>query len=803
MIRRFSRALWRNLLAGSLFVALLLSGCQNSEEITPTPAPTTTPIPTPAAPTPIPYPATTADIQFITIAMDAPARNPVFATIDEFGRVQGFDPAVMALLAAPTGLDYEFVVTGYEGTLASIANGEFDAAMSALVISDSPPEGIAYTNPYLEVGQVLVVRANEATLTSTAALTAETRLGVLANSHGEQTARTTLGLADAQLVRFTAVIPTLQALIDRQVDGVILDSDDATHYADTYYQQLKIVGGEGREAWLSTRAYGLAVASANNALLQLLNEAIAQAQASEALPQLIQTRLVEQEGDQRLVAGESLIGTLDKEFVLGIVANTVDLDPAANPDPIGWELKLNTMSGLLTVDTANQIVPILAAELPTISADKLEYTFRLRPGLTFADGREFTAEDVKWSLNRAARLGNFLVNAYLKDTNVDGFGDDDAVQVIDPLTVKIILDEPTAHFLTVLATPAYAIISQTCFPETAAPNSTCGGIGPYSITDDRPGEFIRLTANPQWPGTPPQFASVQVRLYGSADALRGALETGSIDLAWQGLTTADLTALPSPAYTAWPSPAIFKSYLVFEHKTAPWNLPQVRQAAALALDREALAALFQGTRLPLYSPVPDTVPGHIAAEPVRDLDRARELLEFAGYTPETPLNITISFVSDGRYSPLEAQYATLIKQQLEETNVFRVTLTSAPYDEFRQQSATCQAPAFMLGWPPNGQPPYYVDASHWLNFFLFNTDTLCSNYQSAPMTALLTTLDQVDPNDLAARLAIYEQIQTLWAQEYPTLDLTQEVRTAVSLPKVKSVAIDALGLMHYAALTKN
>ena len=769
----------------------------------PTPSPTPSPVPT-ATPTPIPFPTSAEDIQFLTIAIDAPARNPTFAHIDEFGRVQGFDPDVLANLAAQQGFDYEFIVTSYQGILASIAQGEFDLAMSAIVIDEEPPAGIRYTVPYLRVGQVVVVRANEQRIPHGRAIPPGTAVGVVADSVGEQTARTELDLTDDQLTRYTAVIPALQALINRDVDALVLDSDDAEQYAATYYQQLKIVGGEGESAWLTSRSYGMAVAAENEVLLEFLNQAIGRSQEDGTLQRLIRTWHIEQETSQRLVAGESLIGTLAQEFVLGVVAPSVNLDPAASPDPLGWELKLNTMTGLVMYDTNNQLIPVLASELPTISPDRLEYTFRLRSGLTFPDGRPFTAADVQWSINRSARLGNFLVNAYLKDANVDGFADDDAVQVLDPFTVKIVLKAPSAHFLSVLATPPYYVVSQDCWPATAEPASSCGGLGPYTIADQRQGEFVRLEANPQWTATPLTFQQVQVRFYPTANALRNALETGAIDLAWVGLTAVDVISMSSlPTYTRWDSPAVFKSYLVFEQETPPWNFPQVRQAAALALDREALAAVFQGTRLPLYSPIPDHVPGHFPAEPTRDLERARQLLGFVGYTPEVPLEITLAYVNDGRYSTREAEYANLIKQQLEETNIFKVTLTGAAYDGFRQLSATCQTPAYILGWPPSGQPPYYLDATHWINFFVYNTDTLCSNYESTAMTALLEALPAVDPNDTSGRLAIYEQIQTLWAEEYPTLNLTQEVRTAVGLAKVQQVAIDGLGLMHYAALVKH
>ncbi|HEX6386559.1 MAG TPA: hypothetical protein VF177_17950, partial [Anaerolineae bacterium] len=93
------------------------------------------------------------------------------------------------------------------------------------------------------------------------------------------------------------------------------------------------------------------------------------------------------------------------------------------------------------------------------------------------------------------------------------------------------------------------------------------------------------------------------------------------------------------------------------------------------------------------------------------------------------------------------------------------------------------------------------DASSWTDFFVQNTDRgLCSNYESEAMTALVNAArEELDP---VARTALYAQIQQLWAQELPTLDLLQEPRRAVSLNNVGNVQIDALGLLHYEVLTK-
>ncbi|MEM8860996.1 MAG: ABC transporter substrate-binding protein, partial [Chloroflexota bacterium] len=695
--------------------------------------------------TPVRYPQSAEEIDFITVAIDAPSRNRDFAAIDEYGRVQGFDPDLMADIAAHTGIDVEFVVTNFDGMLDSVADGEFDAAISEIIIPGEVPEGIVFTNPYLSVGQVLVVRANNDSVNSPADLSSDNRIGVEAASAGAQTARTVLNIRGGQIFEFESTPAALQGLIDQEVDAVIVDSDDATQYANNYYQQLRIAGEEASGAWISSRNYGIVVAEENQILLDVLNKAINEARTDGTVDRLSRAWLTNQD---RLVAGESLIGTLDRELVVGMVAESINMDPIAGPDAISWELKTNTMSGLVGYTPDNEMVPLLAESLPSVSANGLEYIFTLKQGLIFPDGSELSAEDVRFSFLRASAGGNFLVNAFLKDENIDGFADEDSVEIVDDLTIRINLDEAASHFLSVLATPAFFVISDECYPFEADPESICGGIGPYQIQDWAAGDQVRLKANPQWPGAPPAFENIQLRFYVDGTQMRNSLESGAIDVAWLGLPLADLIELrDNEVYKEWQGPAAFKSYLVFEHDTPPWNNALVRQAAALAIDRAPLANIFQGTRLPLYSPVPDTVPGHQSTQPTRDLEQAITLLNRAGYTEENKAIVTIDYTNDDRYSTFEEEYAQLLADQLEETGIFDVTLRGAAYDSFRATSATCQSGAFLLGWPPSGQPPNYIDPAHWTYYFLFNTGGVCSNFEDLQMSTTISSLELLDPTD--------------------------------------------------------
>ncbi|MCP4362959.1 MAG: hypothetical protein GY796_33555, partial [Chloroflexi bacterium] len=289
---------------------------------------------------------------------------------------------------------------------------------------------------------------------------------------------------------------------------------------------------------------------------------------------------------------------------------------------------------------------------------------------------------------------------------------------------------------------------------------------------------------------------------------RSLVEFGSIDMVWRGLPYADFVELKNqdsngdglPDFKPWNGPADFKSYLMFNHDAAPWDREAVRRAAALALDRSALASeTFVDRRTPLFSPVPDAVPGHVPSLPQRDLTLARTLLQTAGYNEAVPLEIELWYVSDGRYSNIEEAYATAIKTQLEETGIFKVNLASAPFEQFRTQINECNYPAYLLGWPSPGRPVDYLDVLPWTQFFIAS-NSFCTNYESEIMDDLMKQIRE--ETDLTARLALYDQLQQKWAADLPTLDILQEQTRAISLPNINNLRIDALGMLHYEVLTK-
>ena len=699
-------------------------------------------------------------------------------------------------------LEYELIVTPFEGVLPNIAsnNGDFDAVIANLPIPEQAEDGIVYSEPYMEVGQVLVVLADERDVLSFQDLQPGMPVGVVANSQAESLAQNELGIGRVDLRNeFATDIELLQALLDEQLKAVIVDSYIADYFTQALPEQLKRVGGDGRSGWISSKAYAIALSAENQALLDKLNRAIMNIKNAGHVDRLTTAWLIPPD---TLNPGEPRVSTRPNEFAIGIVGEFADMDPASTPpDLISWELKNNTMSGLYMFNANNELVPILANNLPSVSEDKLEYTINLRRNLTFPDGTEFDANDVKWAVDRSRSLGNFLVNGFLKDSDANNFADDDAVQVLDQYTVKFVLQEPTSYFLSLLATPPYFPISSDCYAPTWDTESVCGGLGPYRIESWQIGEEMQLRANPSWPGTPvPAFENLTIRFYDDTANLRRSLEEfGSIDVAWTGLPYSDYIEL-GETFMQWTGPANFKSYIVFNQAAEPWTSEKVRQAASLSLDRNALAeTVFAGGRDPLFSPVPNAVPGHAATLPQRDLVQARALLQQEGFSESAPIAIELSFVNDGRYSAVEEAYANALKAQLEETGVFQVAVTGTPWEVFSAQIGGCNYTTSLLGWPSPGRPTDYLDASAWMDFFITRT-TFCSNYESEKMNELL--LESQAELDPVARGAILAEMQTLWAEELPTLDILQQPRYALSQNGIENVTIDALGMLHYELLTK-
>ncbi len=464
-----------------------------------------------------------------------------------------------------------------------------------------------------------------------------------------------------------------------------------------------------------------------------------------------------------------------------------------------WELFHQCADGLLNnvPGTAGDVTPALA-ESYDVSEDGKTYTFHLREGVVFPNGDPLNADVVVWSLQRVYTIqdiegdnANFLVTAYLEGK--------DAIKKVDDMTVEVTFAEPFAFAPQLIATNPWKIVNPNQWTDTEAntTNTACG-IGPYTITNFTEGEEAIFEANPTYYGDAPKTEKVIVRYFADSPTMALALKNGEIDVAWKQLAPADMGALRNEAgITVEKSGGTEIRYIVWNSTTPPFDNPEVRLGLSMLLNREELADLgWQGIKVPLYSMVPPGFLGHKPTfEGTEDVEAGKALLAKAGFDENNPLVLDLWY-SPTHYGDTEADVAAVIKQQWEASGVVQVNLQFLEWAAYRDAGRAGEMPVSLLGWYPD-----YLDPDNYTNVFAHSPAAWSGSFYNNPdMDALLDA--QAAERDEAARVALLEQVQDLWATEVPFTPLVQGGLYVAYRDGISNVVLDPLGLFHYFLIEK-
>ena len=274
-----------------------------------------------------------------------------------------------------------------------------------------------------------------------------------------------------------------------------------------------------------------------------------------------------------------------------------------------------------------------------------EYVFKLRPGLKFTDGTPFTADAVKWTIDRVVALKgdpSWLVTQFVK-----------AVTVVDPLTVKFTLNGPTAFFPSVVAgNPPYYPLSPGVYPvdkiisdPTELKGGQLVGLGAYKITSFKRDEEVIFEANPAYYGKQPTIKKIIVRYFADATTMRLALEKGDVDLVYKSLNPSDIADLAkNPKIVTNKLPGPFIRFLCFETSESVFKDKNLRKAITALLDRpEINQKVYLGQNEPLYSLIPKGMLYHTedfkTAIGDGNVVMAEKLLKAAGYSAAKPFDL--------------------------------------------------------------------------------------------------------------------------------------------------------------------
>jgi peptide/nickel transport system substrate-binding protein len=261
------------------------------------------------------------------------------------------------------------------------------------------------------------------------------------------------------------------------------------------------------------------------------------------------------------------------------------------------------VEGLLTYDRQFTPQPLLATAW-TASTDGLEYVFTLRRGVKWHDGRDFTADDVQFSLLALQKHG---------PRGRISFATIDRVETPDPYTAIVRLSKPTPYFLKALSAAESPIIPKHAYPSDdlgSSPNNNAPiGTGPFVFEEWKRGSHVRLHRNPNyWRPDRPYLDGVVVKFVADPAAASTALETGEADVSGS-VSLPDLERLTQNKQLVVSSErdAYLNNAQVLEFNLDNANLAKrdVRHAIAHAIDRDFIRQwIYYGRAEPIHSPIP-------------------------------------------------------------------------------------------------------------------------------------------------------------------------------------------------------
>lgn len=274
------------------------------------------------------------------------------------------------------------------------------------------------------------------------------------------------------------------------------------------------------------------------------------------------------------LAGKKEQGEKLNTAVIGTTDSVTTLDPANCYEYFSSEMLFNTMNRLTGYEPGtSNLVPDLAKDWE-INKDATKYTFPLRKGIKFQNGDEMTAEDVKFSLERAINLNgkpSFLL------------GNIDSVSVVDDYTVELDLKKPSSLIPSKLAYTVGSIVPKGEYKANKFQPEKAIGTGPYKIDEWKKGAYITLTENENYYGEKPYAEKIKFLFYKKSSQLKMALNGGTLDIAYRQFQPLQRQALrenDDVEVKKAPSPSI--RYLVLNVQEKPTKQIGVRKAIAYA-----------------------------------------------------------------------------------------------------------------------------------------------------------------------------------------------------------------------------
>jgi peptide/nickel transport system substrate-binding protein len=344
-------------------------------------------------------------------------------------------------------------------------------------------------------------------------------------------------------------------------------------------------------------------------------------------------------------AGETVQGG---NITVGIAQDLDDsLDPHKAVAAATKEILFNVFEGLMKPTSTGELKPALA-EKYEVSQDEKTYTFTLRSGVKFHNGKALTADDVVYSIQRCAdtSAGEPLVAAF---SNIA------SVKKTDDSTVVITLKEADNEFLSYLTT---AILPKDYDKQDTAPVGT----GPFKFVSRKAQDSIVLEKFDGYWGKPAYLDKITFKIYENADALQLALQSGSVDMC-PHLTATQINQLSKSDYNTLEGTMNLVQALYLNNTVKPLDNEKVRQALCYAVDKQEIMDLVSdghgkaigSSMYPTFSKYFDK---DLTDYYTKNVEKAKKLLKEAGY----PDGFTLTITAPSNYQPHVDTAQVLVEQ---------------------------------------------------------------------------------------------------------------------------------------------
>ncbi|MGI9413780.1 MAG: ABC transporter substrate-binding protein [Hyphomicrobiales bacterium] len=326
-------------------------------------------------------------------------------------------------------------------------------------------------------------------------------------------------------------------------------------------------------------------------------------------------------------------------LVAAFSADPGGFDPARGPSGMSHIAIEQVFSTLLLLDENAKPYGGLAHTWSS-SEDGLTWTFKLREGVKFHNGEALTAEDVAFTFDRIRKPDSGY--AYLSQVETI-----EKVTAVDDLTVEFKLSRPTGPFEIYMAFPGSSIVPKDLVESGWDLNAKPVGSGPFKFVSYEPRSVIKFERNPDYyEKGKPYFDAMEYRIISDPTALSNGMKSGEIHFSnevppkdWKAITGQEGmvdAALEGSRYY----------WLVPNHKQEPLGNAKVRQAIAVALNREAIVrGAFYGQATPIVGGViPEWNWGYADIDffkPKGDIEAAKKLLAEAGVEPGAEIKLTM------------------------------------------------------------------------------------------------------------------------------------------------------------------